>query len=166
MRALYLLGVTLRVLVAIFWLGGMFFLGVLGAPVIRLVEPAELRQRLFESLGVRFRSLGWWAIALLIVTGVLNLRYRGWLGSEVGLGPGVFWASAAGHALAWKLGTVLTMIVVSAVHDFVLGPRAGRAAPDSMEALKLRSRAAWAARINALVGVALVMAAVRLARVG
>jgi hypothetical protein len=58
------------------------------------------------------------------------------------------------------------MIGVSAMHDFVLGPRAGTAAPGSVEALALRARAVWAARINALAGVALVIAAVRLARGG
>jgi putative copper resistance protein D len=166
MRAVYLTSVTLHVLAAIFWLGGMFFLGVVGAPVLRAVEPAELRQRLFETLGMRFRSFGWWALAVLLVTGVVTLRYRGWLAWEGGLGSRAFWRSAAGHALAWKLATVTTMIAVSAVHDFVLGPRAGRAAPGSRGALTLRSRAAWAARLTALVGVALVVAAVRLARVG
>jgi len=50
------------------------------------------------------------------------------------------------------------------VHDFVLGPRAGRAVPGTPEAAALRSRAAWAARFNALAAVGLVIAAVRLAR--
>jgi hypothetical protein len=58
------------------------------------------------------------------------------------------------------------MIGVSALHDFVLGPRSGRAVPGSPEALALRARAAWAARINAVAGVVLVLAAVRLARGG
>jgi hypothetical protein len=38
--------------------------------------------------------------------------------------------------------------------------------PGSPEALALRARAAWAARINAVAGVVLVLAAVRLARGG
>jgi putative copper export protein len=166
MRAVFLASVTLHLLAAIFWLGGMFFLGVVGAPMLRRIEPAELRQQLFHGLGVRFRTLGWWAIAVLVVTGVVNLRARGWLAWEGVLGSRAFWATAAGHALAWKLGVVALMIAVSAVHDFVLGPRAGLAAPGSAEALALRSRAAWAARVNALAGVALVLVAVRLARGG
>jgi putative copper resistance protein D len=149
-----------------FWLGGMFFLGVVGAPALRRLEPAELRQQVFHGLGVRFRALGWWAIAVLVATGVLDLRLRGWLAWDGVLGSSAFWATAAGHALAWKLGIVATMLVVSAVHDFVLGPRAGLAAPGSPEAIALRARAAWAARLNALLGVALVLAAVRLARGG
>ena len=166
MRALYLASVTLHVLAAMFWLGGMFFLGVVGAPVLRRVQPPELRQHLFNALGVRFRALSWWAIGVLLATGVLNLRCRGWLAWDGVLAAPAFWTTGTGHALAWKLGAVATMIGVSAMHDFVLGPRAGMAAPGSAEAVALRTRAVWAARLNALVGVALVIAAVRLARGG
>jgi copper resistance protein D len=166
MRALYLASVTLHVLAAMLWLGGMFFLGVVGAPALRQIEPPELRQRLFYTLGVRFRTTGWWAIGVLLVTGVVNLHFRGWLAWSGVLGSRPFWATAAGHALAWKLAMVVVMLVVSAVHDFVLGPRSGRAKPGSPEALAFRSRAAWAARINALAGVILVIAAVRLTRGG
>jgi copper resistance protein D len=166
MRALYLASVTVHLLAAMFWLGGMFFFGVVGAPELRRLEPPELRQRVFHGLGMRFRALGWWAIAILVATGVLNLRFRGWLAWDGVLSSPAFWATAAGRALAWKLGMVATMLVVSIVHDFVLGPRAGRVAPGSPEAIALRRRAAWAARLNALAGVALVLAAVRLARGG
>jgi len=50
------------------------------------------------------------------------------------------------------------------VHDFFLGPAAGRAAPASARANRLRRRAALLARVNALLGLLLVAAAVRLAR--
>jgi hypothetical protein len=86
------------------WLGGMFFLGVVGGPVLRAVEPAALRQQLFQQLGLRFRSIGWSAIGVLVLTGVGNLHYRGWLHWGGVLASGDFWRSAAGHALALKLG--------------------------------------------------------------
>jgi hypothetical protein len=117
-------------------------------------------------LEVRVRGLSWCTIAVLVGTGMLNLRYRGWLAWDGALGTRAFWATATGHALAWKLGAAATMIGVSGMHDFVLGPRAGAAAPVSSEALALRTRAVWAARLNALAGVVLVIAAVRLARGG
>jgi putative copper export protein len=75
-----------------------------------------------------------------------------------------FWRTTFGTALAAKLACVVTMIVISAVHDFALGPAAGRAAPGSPEAVALRRRAALLARVNALVGLLLVIVAVRLAR--
>jgi len=99
-------------------------------------------------------------------TGVLNLYFRGWLQWSGMLGTAAFWRSALGHALAAKLVAVVTMIAVSATHDFLLGPAAGRAAPGSPRAIVLRRRAALLARVNAFVGVIVVIAAVRLARGG
>ncbi len=163
MTMLYYLIVTLHILAALLWLGGMFFLGVVGAPVLRAVEPAALRQQLFQQLGLRFRSIGWGAIAVLVITGALVLHLRGLRWSAV-LASGAFWASAFGHALAAKLIAVTAMIAVSFFHDFVLGPAAGRAAPGSPHALVLRRRAALFARANALIGIIVVLAAVRLAR--
>ena len=160
----YYVNVTIHVLAAMLWLGGMLFLGIVGAPVLRGVEPVELRQRLFHQLGLRFRAIGWWAISALVVTGLVNLYYRGWLRWSGVLGAVDFWRTAPGHALCVKLVAVVAMLVVSAVHDFVLGPRAGRMTAGSARAVQLRRRAALLARINALLGVVVVAAAVRLAR--
>jgi uncharacterized membrane protein len=163
--SLYHLNVTLHVLAALLWLGGMFFLAAVGAPVLRRVEPPALRAELFQQLGLQFRTVGWGAIAVLLVTGTFNLAFRGILSWEV-LTNGAFWASPYGHALAWKLGAVAAMVVTSALHDFVYGPRATRAAAGGPEALRLRRRAAVLARANAVFGIVLVVAAVRLARGG
>ena len=160
----YWIAVTLHVLAALVWLGGMLFLGPVGAPVLRAIEPESLRQRLFHDLGLRFRRVGWWAIAVLVVTGIASLHYRGMLRWDGVLADAAFWRTGLGHALAAKLATVVIMVTISAVHDWVLGPTAGRAAAGSPEARRLRRRAALLARVNALVGVALVIAAVRLAR--
>lgn len=160
----YYVNVTAHVLAAMLWLGGMFFLGIVGAPVLRGLEPPELRQQLFHRLGVRFRAIGWWAIAVLLVTGLINLHYRGWLQWSGVLGTAAFWRTPPGHALALKLVAVTAMLLVSAVHDFGIGPLAGRAPPGSPRAVLLRRRAALLARVNALLGVLVVVAAVRLAR--
>lgn len=165
MRSLYLANVTVHVLAAFLWLGGMFFLAVVGAPVLRHVQPAELRARLFAELGYRFRTAGWVAIGVLVATGVANLWFLGLLRWER-LSDPALWQSPYGHALAWKLAAVTVMVAVSAVHDFVHGPRASRLVPGSPAALRARARASWMARVNALVGLVLVIAAVRLARGG
>jgi copper resistance protein D len=123
------MSVTMHVLAALLWLGGMFFLGVVGAPVLRAVEPVELRQHLFHALGLRFRSVGWAAIAVLVATGLLNLRCRGLLRWEGVLGEEAFWRTSLGHALAAKLVAVAMMVIISATHDFALGPAAGRVSP-------------------------------------
>lgn len=161
---LYHLTVTLHVLAALLWLGGMFFLAAVGAPVLRELEPA-VRAALFRRLGERFRAVGWICIAVLVVTGLMLLEFRGVLSWSVLSSP-EFLASPFGHALGWKLGAVVFMLVLQAWHDFSLGPRAGRLVPGSEAALRLRRQAAWTARLVAVAGIVLVWAAVRLARGG
>jgi putative copper resistance protein D len=157
----YWVTVTLHVLAALVWLGGMFFLALVGAPVLRRVEPPALRAQLFRDLGYAFRRVGWVTLAVLVASGTLLLHYRGWLGV---LGSRGFWATTAGMALAWKLGAVATMLLVQAAHDFALGPSSSRAALGSAESNRLRRRAALLARASALIGLVIVLAAVRLAR--
>lgn len=165
MRTLYLVNVTVHLLAAFLWLGGMFFLAAVGAPVLRRVEPAALRAQLFGALGQQFRAVGWVCIAVLLATGVANLWFVGVFRAGRWADP-AFWASPYGHTLAWKLAAVAIMVAVSAVHDFIHGPAATRMVPGSPEALRMRRQASWLARVNALVGIVLVAAAVRLARGG
>ena len=161
----YHINVTIHVLAALLWLGGMFFLAAVGAPVLREVEPPELRAQLFRRIGEQFRLVGWLAIVVLLVTGVLNLHFRGLL-SAATLGSAQFWGSRYGTALAWKLGAVTAMLIVQAIHDFFTGPAASRAVPGSPEMFALRRRAALLARLSAVFGIIIVIAAVRLARGG
>lgn len=161
--SLYWVNVTVHVLAALFWLGGMFFLAAVGAPVLRKVEPAALRAQLFRDLGEQFRTVGWIAITVLLLTGVFNLYYRGVLGQ---LTNGEFWATRYGVALAWKVGAVTAMLIVQAIHDFVVGPAAARQVPGSPASIATRRRAALLARSSALFGLIVVIAAVRLARGG
>jgi putative copper export protein len=164
MPPLYYVSVALHIVAALLWLGGMLFLAVVAAPVLRGVDP-ELRRRLFDSLGYRFRTVGWICIAVLLATGTANLSYRGFLRLGV-LREGAFWDSPFGLALAWKLAMVAVMVVFSALHDFWLGPAAGRHPPGSPAAVRLNRVASWLARLNALAGLVLIIAAARLARGG
>ena len=60
--SLYFINVTIHVFAALLWLGGMFFLAAVGAPVLRRVEPPALRAELFRfmlallllAVGLRF----------------------------------------------------------------------------------------------------------------
>jgi copper resistance protein D len=156
--------ITVHLLAALVWLGGMFFLGLVGAPVLRALEPPQLRQRIFAELGARFRTVGWVAIAVLVTTGTLMLQARGLLRWSGVLDSPAFWGSTTGLALMAKLATVTVMVAASAVHDFIDGPAASAATVGSPQAARLRRRASILARVNAGVGILLVIAAVRLAR--
>lgn len=164
MRAVYLITVTVHVLSAVVWLGGMIAFALL-APVLRRVGDDKDRQRLFQQLGERFRLVGWICIVVLVITGVGQLQMRGWWGMDFWGARGL-WSTPLGVALAGKLLTVTIMLVVQSVHDFVYGPRAGRVRPGTPEALALRRRAALLARVNAIVALPLLWFAVRLARGG
>lgn len=166
MTLLYYLIVTVHVLAALLWLGGMFFLALVGAPVLRRVEPARLRQELFQQLGLRARAVGWWSLATLLVTGFVMLEHRGLLQWDGVFANAAFWRTSLGIALAVKLVAVTCMLVISVVHDFFLGPAAGRAPAGSPEAIRLRRHAALLARGSAIIGLVIVLAAVRLARGG
>lgn len=165
MPGLYYLSVTLHLLAALTWLGGMFFLALVGAPVLRRLESPELRSRLFQEFGERARAAGWVSIGILVATGLVNLHYRGLLSWDV-LGSTAFWDGPMGRALGWKLVAVVVMLGVSTVHDFILGPMVGRLSPGTPARERARRWSALLARGNAVVGVILVYWAVRLARGG
>ena len=117
---------------ALTWVGGMLFVALVLVPVVRRIDDAALRRRLMHDSGVRFRTVGWIAMSMLVATGLINL----WLRPELLTLPR-FWVKAV---------LVVLAIVLSAVHDFVLGPRAGRLdAPPSV-----RPIASWVARVNLL----------------
>jgi uncharacterized membrane protein len=121
------------VLAAITWIGGMLFIALVLVPITRRLEDPALRTRLVQDIGLRFRTVGWIALGVLITTGLLNL----WM-HPVLLGSPRF------H---WKLGLVILALILSAFHDFVLGPRAGAPGADH----SARVRASWIARLNVLV---------------
>jgi putative copper export protein len=122
----------LHVAAALTWVGGMLFVALVLVPVTRRLDDPALRRRLMHEAGVRFRTVGWAAMGVLVGTGLVNL----WLRPEL-LTLTRFWVKAALVALA---------IVLSALHDFVLGPRAGR--PDARPSM--RPAASWLARVNLL----------------
>jgi uncharacterized membrane protein len=127
-----------HVLAAITWVGGMLFIAVVLVPVARRFEDARLRTRLMQESGRQFRTVGWVALALLVVTGLLN----------VWLQPFLLWS----RVFHWKIGLVVLALILSAFHDFVLGPRAGFPGADP----SVRVRASWVARLNVLVALTIV----------
>jgi hypothetical protein len=60
--------------------------------------------------------------------------------------------------LHWKLGLVVLALILSAFHDWVLGPRAGQPGADP----SVRLRASWIARLNVAAALAVVWLALGL----
>ena len=166
-RALYLLAVTLHVLAAALWVGGMLFLVFVIVPLLRTPALRERAVALVAALGLRFRSVGWACFFVLIVTGFVQAAYR--TPSPSALAEGAWWSAPFGRLLAQKLVLVTLILLLSGVHDFVVGPRASAllaAGPGSPRALHWQRLARWMGRVNLFLAVAVIAMAVALARGG
>lgn len=164
MRLLYLVSVWIHILAAATWLGAAVFLVAVLVPTLRAGGDETVRARVLRASGPRLRALGWICFGLLAVTGVGNLAGRGFdLFDRLDL-TWRLWTGPFGQALVWKLALFAAVLLLSAAHDFWLGPRAAAADPGSPPALRARRRAAWMGRVVLLLGIAIVGFAVLLVR--
>jgi putative copper resistance protein D len=164
MRALYLVSVWLHILSAITWIGGMVFLMLVVVPWLRRGDRAQAIVFLRET-GTRFRTVGWACFAVLLITGAFNLAVRGVRLGDFGRADWL--GSAFGRAVLLKLTFFAAALLVSALHDFGLGPRAALAAErgtDPKDAERLRRWASLLGRANALIALVLVAMGVIIVR--
>jgi len=140
--------VAVHLLAAAVWVGGTVALVFVGVPVVARLE-GEARSRSMRLLGQRWRPIGYGALLVLGVTGV-PLAADDW-----DAGSGFRWTLLA------KVVSALALVALSALHDFVLGPRLSREmreglGPRSRPLLVAVGRAAFAFTIVVpLLGVAL-----------
>lgn len=104
----------IHLLAAMIWVGGSVTLVFVGVPAIRTLE-GEPRGRAMRELGLRWRPLGYSALGVAAITGLI-LAADDW--SE---GRSPFKA-----VLLVKIGLSVGLVVVSYLHNYVLGPRLQR----------------------------------------
>jgi copper resistance protein D len=102
--------VTIHLVAAGIWFGGSTALVFVGVPAIRTLE-GESRGRAMKELGLRWRPVGYGALLVAALTGVA-LAARDWQDTAS------FKIVLAGKAL-----TFCALLVVSYLHNFVLGPQ-------------------------------------------
>jgi putative copper export protein len=161
----YEVSVSLHILAACVWVGGMIFLGIVVLPILRQPEYRAVAVPLIQAAGIRFRWVGWMAVGTLVLTGIANLRFRGYAWTQ--WRNGTIWQGGFGHTLAAKVSLVAAILIISAVHDLAIGPRFIRIAveqPDLPAARRLRRQAAWIGRIVLLLSIAVVVLGVMLVR--
>ena len=164
---LHLLSVWLHILAATVWIGGMAALGLLLVPLLRRERFQDVARPLLYTSALRFRWIGWGALGILVVTGLVNVRAQGvawasWLEPN-------FWGTAWGAALGWKLVLVILTLGISAIHDFHFGPKAIRLmqeAPESPEAERMRWWSSWLGRLTLLLSLGILWFAILLPRGG
>lgn len=159
--------VLVHVLSAIVWIGGMFFLSLVLFPALKKLEPGEKRTQAISLTANRFRKISWIAIVVLLITGILNVVNLGITWEMIMSAE--FFSSQFGKILIIKVCLVLMMIILSASHDFVLGPRytglVRTQKPDRnilSEIERRRKITSWLARLNVLIAVLVVACAVML----
>lgn len=101
---------------AIFWVGGMLFLTLVLAPVLRSESGNPETYLFFKKVAQRFRNGVWVAILFLVLTGSFLLSKH--VSFEVPLQQ---WPAI----ILTKLGLVSGLLVFAGLHDLVLGPRVG-----------------------------------------
>ena len=164
MRLSYEIAVWLHILAATIWVGGIAFLVLVVVPWLRETD-RNLAATMLNAAGRRFRNIGWICFAVFLVTGSYSLWIRGVRLSSF-MQP-EWLSSAFGAAVVVKLVLFTLIVVVSLVHDFIVGPQATAAMqgdPRAPRTQQLRRSASLLGRVNALLAVVILFAAVVLVR--
>ncbi len=164
-HAFYVASVSIHILAAMIWIGGMLFLALILVPALKRLNDPPLMVRLVRDTGRRFRTVGWVTLITLVVTGTTNLMARGVTVEQ--LKSMDYWKTPFGSVLAFKLICVLCILTISLVHDFNIGPNATeklRIAPNSAEGLRLRKMASWMGRTNMILAIVVAVCGVMLVR--
>jgi uncharacterized membrane protein len=152
--------VALHVLAAVTWVGGMIFLSLVLAPLVRSRKAAPEFMALFRSAALRFRPLVWIAMVILVSTGPMLLSRRGIHVTDPASWPGI---------VTVKLALVSLLLFLTLLHDLLLGPRVSRVStiPESQrtsgEQMVFKT-ARWLPRVSLLLALGVVIAAAVLAR--
>jgi putative copper resistance protein D len=161
----YIVSVSLHIFAACVWIGGMVFLAAAVLPVLRRPPYRPAAVPLLHAIAAQFRWTAWSMLALLVATGIANLRARGFGLAQVR--DGTLWQGDFGRVLAVKLAIVALLVAVSAWHDLVAGPRFTRTAladPDSTRTRRLRRTTGWFGRVILLLSLAALVLGVMLVR--
>jgi copper resistance protein D len=152
--------VALHVLAAVTWVGGMIFLSLVLAPLVRVRKATPEFMALFRSAALRFRPLVWVAMVILLSTGPMLLSRRGIHVTDPASWTGI---------VTVKLALVSLFLFLTLLHDLLLGPMVSRvgAIPESQrtsgEQMVFKT-ARWLPRVSLLLALAVVVAAAVLAR--
>jgi len=155
MNSWYYISVWLHIVGGAFWIGGMLFLPLVLLPGIRNHPD---RSKLLMSTGLKFRFYGYIVLAMLLVTGLLNIYLRSISFSWI-----FFTESRYGRLVSLKIILFICMLLASFIHDWF----AGRKAIRQMEGnRKLKLIARWTGRILLLISLLMAYIGVLLSRGG
>lgn len=138
----------LHLVAAAIWIGGQVMLFVAVMPAARAIDNVPTRGALIRAVTRRFGYLGWGALVVLILTGIINTVDK----DEFYQPTGVFeYDFRYAWLLTIKLVLVAVVVALASWHTFVHGPRmltmqewgAGRDRPSMDAEARLRSMRRW-----------------------
>ena len=165
MHLFYLASVWLHIMAAVIWVGGTLFFALVLIPVLRQSEFSAVATAIVRWTGLRFRWVGWLCFLVFIFTGSINLAFRGVAWND--LSSAIFWSGSFGSVLALNLLAFTVILALSAIHDFIVGPRAAAAWQNDPKAAvtgRLRKQAVRIARLNLTLAVFAIVLGIMLVR--
>jgi len=144
MTSWYYISVWLHIVGASFWIGGMLFLPFVLLPGIKNHPD---RKNLLMATGLKFRFYGYIVLAMLFITGLLNIYFRG-----LSFSFNFFIRTRYGQLVELKIILFVLMITISLLHDLIVG----RKAIEQTENQNIKLIASWTGRLLLLI--ALIMA--------
>lgn len=161
--------VVVHVLSSILWIGGALVIALVMVPVSRSMEPPGMGLRFVRLAAVRFCGLAWGLLLKMVLSGAVLLELR-----DIGFArwdEPAFWRTDLGRVLLVKYVLVGILLALSAIHDFVLGPRVAAAldglapgAPRPAGVMATRRRMLMLARLNMLLALAIVIVGLMILR--
>ena len=152
----YYISVWLHIIGAAFWIGGMLFLPLVLLPGIK---DHPDRKKLLITTGLKFRFYGYIVLALMFITGLLNIYFRGLTFSIQ-----FFLESRYGSLVSLKILLFITMIIISIFHDLLFGRKAVEEQLMDDPTLKLIAR--WTGRLLLLISIIMAYIGVVISRGG
>src|SRR5437762_13031026 len=115
MNTWYYISVWLHIVAGAFWIGGMLFLPLVLLPGIK---DHPDRKNLLMATGLKFRFYGYIMLSLLLLTGLVNIYFRG-----IPFSWKFFTETHWGRLVSLKIILFISILLVSLVHDLFVGRR-------------------------------------------
>jgi putative copper export protein len=154
MSSWYYISVWLHIIGGAFWIGGMLFLPFVLLPGIK---DHPDRKNLLMATGLKFRFYGYIVLAMMFITGLLNIYLRG-----LSFSFNFFIMTRYGQLVELKIILFVLMITISLLHDLIVG----RKAVEQMENKNIKLIARWTGRLLLLISLILAYIGVVISRGG
>jgi uncharacterized membrane protein len=156
----------IHVIAAVVWIGGNLILAMVIVPYFRQNLPPVQRIQLLTQIGKRFEPIVWGCVGILFFTGIANIFEAVGLGSSSGSET----INAFMRTLLIKLILFIALLILTALHSFVFGPKLSAAIegldPETeelpTEIKALRKRMSIVSSLMGVVSLLILLAAVAL----